>query len=60
MDNYQNGLQDSYCILALELLVVREPVDQLHHQRFKELPGYLEQMQRCKNTIQFHGISKQW
>lgn len=38
---YHNGLQYSHCILALKLLVVCEPVNQLHDQRFKELPGNL-------------------
>lgn len=38
---YQNGLQNSYCVLALKLLVVCEPVDQLHNERLKQLSGYL-------------------
>lgn len=38
---YHNSLQYGHCILALKLLVVCEPVNQLHDQRFKELPGNL-------------------
>lgn len=41
MNTYQNGLENSYCVLALKFLVVCEPVNQLHNQRFKELSGYL-------------------
>lgn len=41
MNTYQNGFENSYCILALKLLVVCEPVNQLHNQWFKQLSGYL-------------------
>jgi len=38
---YQNSLEHGDGVLALKLLVVGEPVDQLHHQGLKQLPRHL-------------------
>lgn len=46
---HQNGLQNGHRVLALELLVVGEPVNQLHDQRFKELPGHLQNRSETLN-----------
>lgn len=43
---YQNGFQNCYCVLTLKLLVVGEPVDQLHHQRLKQLPCHLREVSK--------------
>lgn len=42
-NTYQYRFENSYRVLAFKLLVVCEPVDQLHDQWFKELSGYLEE-----------------